>query len=257
VSAPARGRVTELAYNYVRDGILHGRIPPGTVLAEHDVATAIGSSRTPVRHALTRLHQEGLLELGARRQLIVRGFAPEHRAEVRVLREALESVSVARACETMTGDEADELRLNLLRQRRTALEEREDDFIDLDEEFHLAIAQAARLPLLEGFLRQLREFVRLGRIGSRRPTAVLLQVVAEHERLLDAIEARDLDAAHDALIDHLGASYEMPSALDEVAEDEEEIRRPLREAAHQIRVPLGSERRGDENRVATADEIEL
>lgn len=200
---PVRGRVAEQAYNYVREGILHGRIPSGTVVAELDVANAIGSSRTPVRHALAKLHQEGLLELGPRRQLIVRGFAPEHRDEVRLLREALESVSVARACETMTGDEIDELRLNLLRQRRTAGEGREDDFIDLDEEFHLALAKAAKLPLLEGFLRQLREFVRVSRIGVRRPPEVLLQVAAEHERLLDAIEARDVGAAHEALVQHL------------------------------------------------------
>jgi DNA-binding GntR family transcriptional regulator len=244
--------MTELAYNYVRDGILHGRIPFGTVLAEHDVAQAIGSSRTPVRHALAKLHQEGLLELGPRRQLIVRGFAPEHLDEVRLLREALESVSVARACETMTDDEIDELRLNLLRQRRTATEEREDDFIDLDEEFHLAIAQAARLPLLEGFLRQLREFVRLARIGARRPSEVLLQVVAEHERLLDAIEARDVVAAHAALVDHLDSS-----PFDEVARDEEEIRGPLGKAAHEIGVPLGAEGRSDEHRVAAADEVKL
>jgi DNA-binding GntR family transcriptional regulator len=77
-----RGRVTQLAYTYVRDGILRGTIPVGTVLAEHDIAAAIGSSRTPVRHALSKLLQEGLLAIGPRRQLIVRGFSPEHRDEV-------------------------------------------------------------------------------------------------------------------------------------------------------------------------------
>ena len=199
----SRGALTDVAYRYVRDGIVRGTIPTGTVVAEQAVAVAIGSSRTPVRHALSTLLQEGLLEIGPRRQLIVRGFTPEHRAEIRLLREALEGVSVTRACETITGDELDELHLNLLRQRRAAAEGREDDFIDLDEEFHIAIAHGARLPLLEHFLHQLREFVRVSRIGVGRPAGALEQVIAEHERILHAIEARDGDAAREALVEHI------------------------------------------------------
>jgi DNA-binding GntR family transcriptional regulator len=212
----ARGALTETAYRYVRDGIVRGTIPTGTVVAEQAVAAAIGSSRTPVRHALSKLLQEGLLEVGPRRQLTVRGFTPEHLAEIRLLREALEGVSVTLACETITGDELDELHLNLLRQRRAAAEGRDDDFIDLDEEFHLRIAHGARLPLLEGFLRQLREFVRVSRLGRNRPPEILAQVIDEHERILDAIEARDPDGAREALVLHVNQSaYELdtPAAL--------------------------------------------
>jgi GntR family transcriptional regulator, rspAB operon transcriptional repressor len=202
----ARGRLTERAYAHVREGIMRGSFPVGTVLAEEEVAAAVGSSRTPVRHALSKLLLEGLLEVGPRRQLVVRGFTAEHRAEIRMIRRALETVSVRRACEEMTGDAIDELRLNVLRQRRAATEGREDDFIDLDEQFHLHIAASARLPLLEGFLRQLREFVRVSRVGMSRSPEVLAAVAAEHERILDAIEARDPRAAEAALADHLSNS---------------------------------------------------
>lgn len=202
----SRGAVTEAAYRYVRDGIVRGAFPTGAVVAEQAVAAAIGSSRTPVRHALSKLLQEGLLEVGPRRQLAVRGFTPEHLAEIRLLRVALEGVSVARACETITGDELDELHLNLLRQRRAAAEGREDDFIDLDEEFHLRIAHGARLPLLEGFLSQLREFVRVSRLGRNRPPEILAQVIGEHEQILAAIEARDPAGAREALVLHVDRS---------------------------------------------------
>lgn len=201
--AARRGRLTAHAYTYVREGILRGRIPVGTLLTEGEIAAAIGASRTPVRHALSQLLQEGLVEVGSRRQLIVRGFTPEHRAEILTLRHALESVSVGRACEVMAQEAIDELRLNLIRQRHAATEGREDDFIDHDEEFHLQIAACAGLPLLERFLRQLREFVRVSRLGSTRTPETLVQVAEEHERILDSIEARDTDAAHAALIDHL------------------------------------------------------
>lgn len=197
------GRLTERAYAYVREGVLAGTIPVGTVLAEEEIAAAIGTSRTPVRHALSQLLREGLLEAAPRRQLIVRGFTPEHRAEILLLRQALEGLAVRQACAVMQLDAVDELHTILRRQLRAAHERREDDFIDLDERFHLGIAAGAGLPLLEAFLRQLREFVRVARLGMRRPPEVLLQVAAEHERILEAIEARDADAAHAALIEHL------------------------------------------------------
>ena len=58
-------------------------------------------------------------------------------------------------------------------------------------EFHLRIAEGARLPILHAFLGQLRGFVRVATLGAMRPPLVLDEVVTEHERIVDAIEARD------------------------------------------------------------------
>jgi len=202
-SRGGRGRLTEQAYAYVRDGIVRGQFPVGSVLAEEEIAAALGTSRTPVRQALGLLLQEGLVEVGSRRQLVVRGFTGEHRQELLVLREALEGIAVQRACEVMEIDDIDYLRLLLIRQRRAAEDGREDDFIDLDEEFHLRIVEGARLPILHRLLGQLRGFVRVVRLGSARPPFVLAQVVTEHEEIVDALERRDRQAAVVALRDHL------------------------------------------------------
>src|SRR5712691_4842927 len=180
MSTSGRGKLTEQAYNHIRDAILRGDLTVGSVLAEGEIAESLGYTRTPVRHALGLLLQEGLVEVGARRQLIVRGFTPEHRAELLMLREALETVAVRRACETMTIEEIDQLRLLLMRQRRAARAQLEDEFIELDEEFHLRIAEGARLPILVAFLGQLRGFVRVMRLGTVRHARHLGQVTAEH-----------------------------------------------------------------------------
>ncbi len=211
-STVARGRLTDRAYWHVRNGILRGDLPPGTVLAESELARTIGGSRTPVRQALGRLLQEGLIEIGPRRQLIVRGFTPEHRQEMRLLREALESVAIRRACEVMELGEIDQLRLLIIRQRRAAAAGLNDDFLELDEQFHLKIAEGARLPILHAFLGQLRGFVRVATFGAKRPPRVLDEVVTEHERIVDALEARDLSAALRALEDHLERSDYTPPA---------------------------------------------
>ena len=80
-----RGKLTDVAYQYIREGIIRGSFPTGSALTETEIARAIGSSRTPVRNALSQLLREGLVEVGSRRQVIVRGFTAEQRAEILLL----------------------------------------------------------------------------------------------------------------------------------------------------------------------------
>jgi len=202
-SVKAREKLADTAYTRLRDGILRGDPPPGSILDQRQLAETLDSSRTPVREALRRLLQEGLVEVGSRRQVIVRDFTPKHRREIQYLRGALEPVAVRRACEVMEIDDLDQLRLDLMKQLRAARAGRSEDFLDLDERFHLRIADGAQLPILRAFLGQLGGFVRVATLGAKRPPEVLEQIVGEHERIVDAIEARDADAAIAALEDHL------------------------------------------------------
>ena len=200
------GRLSERAYDFVRRGILSGDFPVGSVISDGQIADGLGMSKTPVRQALRLLAQEGLLETGPRRQLVVCGVSPEQRAEVLEVREALEGISVTHACRAMAIDDIDQLRLNLFRQRRAAEAGDEAAFIELDEDFHLSLARGAGLPTLERLLAQLRGFVRLMRVGTVRDEGHLFPVLEEHERILDAVEARDEKAALAALKEHLHTS---------------------------------------------------
>jgi DNA-binding GntR family transcriptional regulator len=200
------GSLSERAYEHVRGEILHGRLAVGSVVGEAAIAEELGISKTPVRQALQLLRGEGLLEVGARRQLVVRGFRPELRQEITDVRQALEGLAVTRAAAGMAIDDLDHLRLSLIRQKRAADAEREDDFIDLDEEFHLRIASSAAMPVVERLLRQLRGFVRVMHLGTTRPRGYLTQVLAEHTAIVDALEDGDADAASRALAEHLRRS---------------------------------------------------
>lgn len=215
-SAPTAGRLSEQAYEHVRRGILSGDYPIGSVVSDREIAEELGMSKTPVRQALKLLAQEGLLELGRRRQLVVRGFTAEHRQEVLEIREALERIAVAHACREMPIEEIDLLRVSLFRQRRAAEAGDETQFIDLDEDFHLMIASGAGLQTLSRILTQLRGFVRLMRLGTRRDEGHLFRVLAEHEAIVDALEKRDEKLALKALSDHLHTSeYTLTSGPDE------------------------------------------
>src|SRR5438067_2352170 len=78
-------------------------------------------------------------------------------------------------------------------------------FVDLDEEFHLRIAEGAGLPIVARLLGQLRGFVRIMRLGAERVRDAS-PAVDEHAAIVAAIEARDADAAEAALLAHLEAS---------------------------------------------------
>ena len=147
-------------------------------------------SRTPVREALRRLQSDGLLEVGPRRQLLVVDVSPEHRREVTTLRVALEGAATAAACELRDEDDLDRLELLLLKQGRAAEAGDAETFLRLDEEFHLALAGAARMPTLSRMLDQLGAFVRLGRLGEATTTAHMRGLVGEHEELVSLLRSR-------------------------------------------------------------------
>ncbi|HTT95537.1 MAG TPA: GntR family transcriptional regulator [Solirubrobacterales bacterium] len=213
------GKVSDQAYEHVRAAVLSGDYPVGTVLAETDLASSLGISRTPVRQALGRLLQEGLVTVGSRRQMIVTRVTPERRHEIFTVREALERIAVTEACKTITFDEIDELRLLVMRARRAADAGNAEDFIDLDEAFHLQIARAARLDLVVKFLEQLRAFVRLMGLEAVVSSKDRMQVVLnEHTAIIDALENRETKVAVSSLEKHLIESEE---ALSAVAEENE------------------------------------
>jgi DNA-binding GntR family transcriptional regulator len=197
------GRLAKQAYQHVRREILRQKLEAGAILTEGSIAESLGMSKTPVRQALYALLQEGLLEAGPRRQMVVRNLSPVQRAELVAVREALERVAVINACQHMNDDDFDHLRTLLRRQRRYAEAGEDDSFVDCDEELHLAISERSGLQLVPHFLNQLRGFVRLMQMRARRDPGHLFRVLQEHERLVDAIEQRDEDGALEALAHHL------------------------------------------------------
>jgi GntR family transcriptional regulator, rspAB operon transcriptional repressor len=176
------------------------------VLAEDELAHRFAVSRTPVRHALGLLRQEGLVEAGPRRQLVVKKLSDGDRREILLVRSALEQTAVREACAALPLDEVDNLRLLLLRQRRAAADGRVDDFLELDEAFHVAIAEQAGLPRVARMLQQLgalRSVRRLGDLDAAEFAERMVPVIRDHEAILDGIEERDEPAALAALHRHL------------------------------------------------------
>jgi DNA-binding GntR family transcriptional regulator len=198
-----RRSAAERVYLSLRQAILDGELTFGTALSEDAVAAQLGVSRTPVREALQNLSRDHLLEAGPRRTMIVRQPTPELSAEVLMMRIALESEAVARACEVATDESLDQIKLTVFRQERECRRGAVSGFLQADGEFHFKIAQSAELPLLHKTLVELHTFARLLGLKALETKGRMQQVIDEHERVLAALEARDPREARVAMRAHL------------------------------------------------------
>src|SRR5947207_992484 len=94
--AGARGQL-EYAYQRLKDAIANGIYMPNQRLIEAEVTQALGVSRTTLRAALIRLHQEGLVEIEVNRGARVRAFGLDEAVEILMVREVLEGLAAVLA----------------------------------------------------------------------------------------------------------------------------------------------------------------
>lgn len=194
------------AYNELRRRILHGELPPGTILSEAETADLLGVSRTPLREAMRELLGEGLGEEGQRRQWVVATPASEVIREVTLLRPLLEGVASREAALRRDESDLDQLRLIMIRTRRAIAAAELNTYLDCDDDFHQHIARIAGPHLIEDAIRRIRGLTRLASIGHTLTVRELEQSADQHDRIIDALEAADPDLAEDAMHKHLHAS---------------------------------------------------
>jgi DNA-binding GntR family transcriptional regulator len=203
-----RDSVGQQAYRALRRALLGGELEPGRLYSENHIAELLTTSRTPVRQALRRFELEGLVEIFPQRGFRFRSVQPAEIEEYYDLRELLE-VSVVRTLCTVGADGSldDAIRgaeRIVQRQEQSATEE---EFLEIDEEFHVYLADIASRPRTAQMIASLRGI--LWFLGARvvdnpeRRAAVL----GEHRRIVEALLAHDAEAAVAAMTAHVRESH--------------------------------------------------
>jgi DNA-binding GntR family transcriptional regulator len=198
----------EAAYRYIRTSIISGGLTSGATLLEARLAELVGVSRTPVRHALSRLATEGLVVLERYRRARVASFSRTDLAEIFRLRGKLEGHGARRACSRIS--EADLARLEAIEQEMETLfsglgwHGHLSRFDELNNEFHGIIARAADSPRLETILASSLElpasiFNHYAEPHEERTRRTHRQ----HREIIAALKARNADWAEAAMCAHL------------------------------------------------------
>jgi len=185
--------------------ILALRMPPGMQLQEKRIAEEFNVSRTPVREALLRLSEGGLVDIYPQSGTVVSQVPVSAIPEAVVVRKSLEGTTVERAAEIATAADIARLDSIISRQRSLAALGDTSAFHEEDEAFHEAIASIAGYPGIWTILKTVK--VQIDR--ARRLTLPVLgrmdNVLHEHGLIRDAIAAHDAEIARAAMMQHLSA----------------------------------------------------
>lgn len=180
-------------YQALRQEIAIGTLEPGSTLKEVALSERFGVSRTPVRDALMRLTEDGLLER-TQRGLEIKGVDPEVVVQVYDMRILLEEEAAGRAAERHTIGEI--LQLEALVARDRKLDSPDDATMrHTNLEFHETIWKASHTPVLIDLLNSLSNHL----IHTPRSTLGegdrWVHALEQHENLVQAIQARDVEKA--------------------------------------------------------------
>lgn len=178
----------EQIYQILRSAILEMALPPSCVVSEAEIGAKIGASRTPVREALLRLRQEGLIRTLPSRGNFVSRLSRSRILEAQFLREGLELANARRLAILGLPEDHEHTLRRILESQKTATQTEDyTTFHKLDDEFHLALANAT------GFARAAivleREKMQLDRLRalSLRVEGHLNRLLTEHQAMFDAI----------------------------------------------------------------------
>src|SRR6201987_3463577 len=134
---------------------------PGAAISEGEIALSYGVSRTPVREAILRLSDEGLVEIFPQSGIIVSRIPVTALPEAIVIRKALEETTARMAAQAATPSQILALRSIVQRQREADAARNSDTFHQADELFHATIAEIAGNPGIWRLILQDRKSTRL------------------------------------------------------------------------------------------------
>jgi DNA-binding GntR family transcriptional regulator len=202
---PDRDQLGESAYERIRDAIRAGDLEPGHRITESDLARWLTMSRTPVREAISRLETEGLLMHVPRQGLTVARLDYQAEMELYEMREVLEGTAARFAARHAAVAEVETLREMLDLEAQFGPSDAKRG-AEANRRFHQIIYHAAHNRYLLKTLNALGDsMMLLGHttlaLPGRHTTAL-----EEHRLIVEAISARDADAAQQAACGHIRAA---------------------------------------------------
>ncbi len=206
--------------------IVNGELRDGHAPSEMEISREFGLSRSVARETFKLLASLDIIDVAHGRRNAVRPIAewdylnplltewlPEDHVdqllrELHEMRLLLEPELAAKAAAAISDDALALLRSEL--ERMASLETDPDNYLEVDLAFHMAICQAADNRILDRIMYSARWLLSASRRVTNRHNA-LHKVTEAHARIFAAIEARDAEAARQAMRDHLQPNFPVPT----------------------------------------------
>lgn len=196
----------ESAYLALEEDICAGTILPGEFLIETALSSKLGISRTPLRGAIHRLAEEGLVELIPNRGARVIGVTEKDLIDIYTIRMRLEGLAAAAAAERITAEDKATLVEAVELAEFYVQKNNPEKIKELDTSFHSTIYKASGIRHLNKILSDLHRSIRAYRKLSLTVPARIVPSVEEHRQMLEAILAGNSAEAEKLAVEHVKAA---------------------------------------------------
>ena len=190
----------------LRQRIFRRELEPGSWIDELKIAEEFGISRTPLREALKVLAAEGLVTMKVRRGAYVTEMSEKDLRDVYHLLSLLESDAAGAVAERAT--DAQLQALQALHAELEAAVGNRDRFFAINERFHMRLLEIASNRWRNQMVADLRKVMKLNRHNSLLKSGRIVESLAEHRALMEAIEKRDAEAARERMQRHFRSGLE-------------------------------------------------
>lgn len=212
-------RLGATVYGHLRNAILGGDYDVRTHISDIAIAKELHVSRTPVREALARLEEEGLISRGGPRRLVVSSITPEEVAHIYPIVAVLEGLAGYLATPQVTAADLRELRTLDARMQAAAKAFDVPTFFKANAAFHEVFIRRATNPRLEKEIGKFRLLMRRLRVFLMKIPGRMTMSAEEHAAIIQAFAARDAQQAETAIRRHItSAEQALRQALEAVRE---------------------------------------
>lgn len=207
-------RLSEQALDAIRRQIVTGVYPPNTRLSEVELSEKLGVSRTPVREALIRLAEEGLVKIVPQIGSFVAPISLEAVRQAQFIREHLECALIAETAKHIDMKIVRRMTDNLEQQAIAAQQGDWDTFYSYDEALHAIWATASGDIGVWRVIQQSKVHLdRVRQLSDRRPEHMLL-LLSQHTKIAEAVAKGDVATAQTELRNHLRLVFTTMRQLD-------------------------------------------
>jgi DNA-binding GntR family transcriptional regulator len=198
-----RTTTTDRVFASLRESIVTGEFPAGSLHSIYRLADLLEVSRTPVREAVLRLADIGLVTIERNRGVRIRGVTAADVRAVFELRLMLEVPAAAHAAARADASAVATITSELAQMREHAAADDEPRFTDRDRALHRAIAGVMDNVRLQDEIATLRDSIQSRGASTIRRSRGMVELAQEHAPIVDAIVLRDPDAAAAHMEAHL------------------------------------------------------
>lgn len=212
--------IREITYEALKDAIIAGDILPGERIVESSFAKRLNISRTPIREALRKLEQDGLVVYTPRKGVVVKSLEEKDINDIYTIRTTLETLALTKAIDNVTPEKIAKMRDILSRANQALIDGDIESAAKISREMHMEIYELSGMDRLVTVMNTLDEYMdRFSYMSmsdeERRQTAA-----REHDEMVNALEARDLETLIHVSEVHLeGARIKCLAAYEKHRED--------------------------------------